>query len=169
MTQTAVDLDRHLYGSAEAPIRIVEYGDFECPYCGRLHPVLDELQRKHPEVRLVFRHFPLRTLHPRAVPAAIVAEAAGEQGKFWEMHDMLFDNQRFLTDADLQHYAAELDVRPWDDVPRHQERIAADERSGVDSGVRGTPTLFIDGVRYQGPLDLGSIAKAVKSRPLPRE
>jgi Na+/H+ antiporter NhaA len=151
----------HVRGPADAPITIVEYGDFECPYCGRLHPVLEELRAKNPDVRVVFRHFPLRTLHPRAAPAAIVAEAAGDRGRFWEMHDILYDNQRFLTDADLEHYAAELDVEPWSDVPGHASRVALDETSGRDSGVRGTPTLFLNGVRYQGPLDLNSISRAV--------
>ncbi|MGN9846004.1 Na+/H+ antiporter NhaA [Nonomuraea sp. H19] len=154
--------DDHVRGPANAKITIVEYGDFECPYCGRLHPVLEELRRKNPDVRLVFRHFPLRTLHPRAAAAAIVAEAAADRGRFWEMHDILYDNQRFLTDADLAHYAAELDVDPWSDVPRHVSRIAVDEESGRDSGVRGTPTLFLNGIRYQGRLDLGSISGAVE-------
>ncbi|SDM30612.1 Na+/H+ antiporter NhaA [Nonomuraea jiangxiensis] len=151
----------HVRGPADARVTIVEYGDFECPYCGRLHPVLEELLRKHADVRLVFRHFPLRTLHPRAAPAAIVSEAAAERGRFWEMHDVLYDNQRFLTDADLEQYAAEMDVVPWSNVPGHVARIALDEESGRDSGVRGTPTLFLNGIRYQGPLDLDSIDRAV--------
>lgn len=154
----------HVRGPENAEITIVEYGDFECPYCGRLHPVLEELRRKNPDVRMVFRHFPLRTLHPRAASAAIVAEAAADQDRFWEMHDVLYDNQRFLTDADLEHYAAQLDVEPWSDVPGHVSRIALDEASGRDSGVRGTPTLFLNGVRYEGPLDLDSIARAVAER-----
>ncbi|SEM55082.1 Na+/H+ antiporter NhaA [Nonomuraea pusilla] len=153
--------DDHVRGPADAPITIVEYGDFECPYCGRLHPVLDELLRRNPDVRLVFRHFPLRTLHPRAASAAIVAESAADRGRFWDMHDVLYDNQRFLTDRDLERYAAELDVDPWGDVPAHVSRIAEDEESGRAGGVRGTPTLFLNGVRYQGPLDLDSIDRAL--------
>jgi Na+:H+ antiporter, NhaA family len=153
--------DDHVRGPDNAKITIVEYGDFECPYCGRLRPVLEELREKSPDVRMVFRHFPLRTLHPRATATAIVAEAAADQGRFWEMHDILYDNQRFLTDADLEHYAAQVDVEPWSDVPGHVSRIALDEASGRDSGVRGTPTLFLNGVRYQGSLDLDSIARAV--------
>ncbi|MFG1706064.1 Na+/H+ antiporter NhaA [Nonomuraea sp. M3C6] len=151
----------HVRGAADARVTIVEYGDFECPYCGRLHPILEELRKKNQDVRVVFRHFPLRTIHPRAAAAAIVSEAAADQGRFWEMHDILYDNQRFLTDADLEHYAAELDVAPWSDVPGHNSRIAVDESSGQDSGVRGTPTLFLNGVRYQGSLNLDSISKAV--------
>ncbi|WP_113699773.1 Na+/H+ antiporter NhaA [Nonomuraea lactucae] len=153
--------DDHVRGPDGAKVTIVEYGDFECPYCGRLHPILEELRDKHPGVRLVFRHFPLRTLHPRAVPAALVAEAAAREGRFWEMHDVLFANQRFLTESDLGRYAAELDVEPWTDVPAQAARIARDEESGRASGVRGTPTLFLNGVRYQGPLDLTSISRAV--------
>lgn len=152
----------HVRGPEDAKVTIVEYGDFECPFCGRMHGVLQELVEREPDVRLVFRHFPLRTMHPRAMPAALVAEAAGERGRFWEMHDILFDNQRFLTDADLAHYAEELDVEPWAEVARHARRIVADEATGRDSGVRGTPTLFINGVRYQGRLDAESIARAVE-------
>jgi protein-disulfide isomerase len=142
---------------------IVEYGDFECPYCGRLHPILDELLEKNSDVRLVFRHFPLRTIHPRAFPAALVAEAAAREGRFWEMHDTLYDNQRFLTDTDLARYADELDVEPWPDISEQAAPVTRDEESGRASGVRGTPTLFLNGVRYQGDMDLRSITKAVES------
>ncbi|MFI9844479.1 Na+/H+ antiporter NhaA [Nonomuraea sp. NPDC051941] len=151
----------HVRGPEDAKITIVEYGDFECPYCGRLHPVLEEILRKNPDVRMVFRHYPIRTLHPRAASAAIVSEAAADQGRFWEMHDILYDNQRFLTDADLEHYAAELGIDPWSDVPGHAARIALHEESGRDGGVRGTPTLFLNGVRHQGGLDEGSISRAL--------
>ncbi|MER7366519.1 Na+/H+ antiporter NhaA [Nonomuraea wenchangensis] len=159
----------HIRGRADAPITIVQYGDFECPYCGRLHPVLTRLLRDNPDVRLVFRHFPLRTIHPRAASAAIVAEAAGDRGRFWEMHDVLYDNQRSLSDADLERHAARLGVEPWEDVPRHASRIALDEASGRESGVRGTPTLFLNGVRYQGPLDEDAIGRAIAElRPSPQ-
>ncbi len=154
----------HVRGPAKARVTIVEYGDFECPYCGRLHPILAEILRKNPDVRLVFRHFPLRTLHPHATSAAIVAEAAAARGKFWEMHDLLYDNQRFLTDADLERYAAQLDVEPWSEIPERVARIGVDEESGRASGVRGTPTLFINGVRYEGGHDLTSITRAVEEQ-----
>jgi Na+:H+ antiporter, NhaA family len=153
--------DDHVRGSKKAAVTIVEYGDFECPYCGRLHPILETLRRQHKDLRLVFRHFPLRTLHPRAVPAAVVSQAAADAGRFWEMHDILYDNQRFLTDEDLSRYADQLDVDPWADIHHHQTRVARDEASGRASGVRGTPTLFINGVRYQGALNLKSISEAV--------
>ncbi|MFI6385823.1 Na+/H+ antiporter NhaA [Nonomuraea sp. NPDC050547] len=152
----------HVRGPADATVTIVEYGDFECPFCGRMHGVLQELMERDPDVRLVFRHFPLRNMHPRAVAAALVAESAADEGRFWEMHDILYANQRFLTDEDLGHYAAELGVEPWKDVPRHSRRLAGDERSGRDGGVRGTPTLFFNGVRHQGALDAESIFRAVE-------
>jgi glutaredoxin len=151
----------HVRGPKKAAVTIVEYGDFECPYCGRLHPILETLRRQHKDLRLVFRHFPLRTLHPRAVPAAVASQAAADAGRFWEMHDILYDNQRFLTDEDLSRYADQLDVDPWSDIHHHQSRVARDEASGRASGVRGTPTLFINGVRYQGALNLTSISEAV--------
>ncbi|MGN9788313.1 Na+/H+ antiporter NhaA [Nonomuraea sp. ZG12] len=160
--------DDHVRGPKNPAVTIVEYGDFECPYCGRLHPILESLRDRHKDLRIVFRHFPLRTLHPRAVPAAMAAQAAADAGRFWEMHDMLFDNQRFLTDEDLNRYAAQLDVDPWSDIRLHTARVGRDEASGRASGVRGTPTLFINGVRYQGGLDLESISKAVdRARPQP--
>src|SRR5690606_9677103 len=141
---------------------------FECPYCGRLHPILEQLRERNPDVRFVFRHFPLRDMHPRAVPAALVAEAAAQQGRFWEMHDLLYAHQRELGDEDLARYAAELGVaRPVPIAPR-SARIARDERSGRASGVRGTPTLFINGVRYSGKLDLAAIGEAIQqARPAP--
>ncbi|GIH28089.1 Na(+)/H(+) antiporter NhaA 2 [Acrocarpospora phusangensis] len=153
--------DDHVRGPDDAKVTIVEYGDFECPYCGRLHPIMEELLSRNSGARLVFRHFPLRTIHPRAVPAALAAEGAALGGKFWEMHDTLFTNQRFLTDDDIARYAAELDVEPWPDVPGQLARIGRDEESGRASGARGTPTLFINGVRYHGGMDLQSISRAV--------
>lgn len=152
----------HIKGPVDAGVTIVQYGDFECPYCGRLHGVVAELLERYPSARFVFRHFPLREMHPHAVAAALVSEAAADRGRFWEMHDILYDNQRFLNDADLTHYADELQVEAWVDVPRHMRRIAADQEGGLASGVRGTPTLFINGVRHQGGLDLASLDRAVR-------
>ncbi|HLU75267.1 MAG TPA: Na+/H+ antiporter NhaA [Nonomuraea sp.] len=154
--------DDHARGPADAPVTVVEYGDFECPFCGRLHPILDELRRRHPDVRIVFRHFPQRQLHPRAVPAALVAEAAARAGRFWEMYDKLFTHQRALGDDDLARYAAELRVDLSAPIAERAARIERDERSGRASGARGTPTLFINGVRYQGRLDLQAIIEAVE-------
>ncbi|WP_062430363.1 Na+/H+ antiporter NhaA [Herbidospora daliensis] len=153
--------DDHVRGPAVYKVTVVEYGDFECPYCGRLHPIMEELLARHRTTRLVFRHFPLRTIHPRAVPAALAAEGAAADGKFWEMHDTLFANQRFLTVNDLTRYAQELGVDPWPDVPTGLAKIGHDEETGRAGGVRGTPTLFINGLRYQGGMDLESISRAI--------
>jgi Na+/H+ antiporter NhaA len=151
----------HVLGPPDAPVTLVEYGDFECPYCGRLHEVLTKLRERHPDLRTVFRHFPIREIHPRAVPAAVIAEAAGDVGRFWEMHDLLYANQLRLTDADLEDYAARFGVEPWTDTAGHLARIEADRQSGLAGGARGTPTLFLNGIRYQGRQDLGALSQAV--------
>ncbi|GAA4535529.1 Na+/H+ antiporter NhaA [Nonomuraea ferruginea] len=166
LLSTPVGPDDHVRGPADAAVTVVEYGDFECPYCGRLHPILEELRRRRPDVRFVFRHYPLRDMHPRALAAALVAEAAARDGRFWEMHDKLYAAQRALADADLARYAAELKVDLSAPIAARAARIERDERSGRESGVRGTPTLFINGVRYRGRLDLAPIIEAVeKARP----
>jgi protein-disulfide isomerase len=158
----------HIQGPATAPATLVEYGDFECPYCGMAHPIVKALQeRLGPNLRFVFRHFPLLTVHPHAEHAAEAAEAAVTQGKFWEMHDMLFENQQALEDEDLALYAAALNL----DVPRflaelaahaHAERVREDLVSGIQSGVKGTPTFFINGVRHDGSFDFESLLEAIE-------
>jgi protein-disulfide isomerase len=146
----------HVAGPADAPVTLVEYGDLECPYCRMAHPIVQAARRKlGDELRFVFRHFPLAEVHPHARHAAEAAEAAGEQGKFWEMHDRIFQNQHALEDADLVSYARQLHL----DGERVAEalragvyaaRVREDFRSGVRSGVNGTPTFFINGARYDG-------------------
>ncbi|PYO74261.1 MAG: disulfide bond formation protein DsbA [Gemmatimonadetes bacterium] len=150
----------HVQGPADAGVTLVEYGDFECPHCGRAYPIVKAVQKAmSPRLRFAFRHFPLRESHPHAQHAAEAAEAAGAQGKFWEMHDRLFERQFALDDAYLVEYATDLGV----DARRFAEDLAAgvyaprvreDFRSGVRSGVNGTPTFFIDGVRYDESWDL---------------
>ncbi|MEU4327380.1 Na+/H+ antiporter NhaA [Nonomuraea dietziae] len=158
----------HSRGPEDAAVTLVEYGDFECPYCGRLYEILERLRERRPDVRMVFRHFPLREMHPRSLPAALAAEAAGEAGRFWEMHDVLYRNQDRLGDAELERYAADLGVRPWTGRDEHLRRIEEDESSGLDSGVRGTPTLFVNGARYTGPLTLEALTRALRdSTPMP--
>ncbi|MEU4695503.1 Na+/H+ antiporter NhaA [Nonomuraea dietziae] len=158
----------HSRGPEDAAVTLVEYGDFECPYCGRLYEILERLRERRPDVRMVFRHFPLREMHPRSLPAALAAEAAGEAGRFWEMHDVLYRNQDRLGDAELERYAADLGVRPWTGRDEHLRRIEGDESSGLDSGVRGTPTLFVNGARYTGPLTLEALTRALRdSTPMP--
>lgn len=146
----------HCLGPDHAPVTLVEYGDFECPYCRRAHPLVQGVIRYLGEnLRFVFRHFPLAEAHPHSLHAAEAAEAAGAQGKFWEMDDMLFRHQDALEDEDLIMYAAKLGL----DFQRVSQELAAgtytkrvrdDFRGGVRSGVNGTPTFFINGYRYDG-------------------
>ena len=167
--RTAVHIDEtdHAWGPQTAPVTLLEYGDYECPYCGQAHYVVKELQ-KHVgnTMRFVFRHFPLTMMHPHALRAAEAAEAAGAQGRFWDMHDMLFENQQALDDHNLVLYATTLGL----DVSRfiedlathiHLDRIREDIRTGARSGVNGTPTFMINGVRHDGPFDLVSLMNAV--------
>jgi protein-disulfide isomerase len=143
----------HASGLEDAPVTLVEYGDFECPYCGRAYPIVKAVQREVGDrLRLVYRHFPLTQIHPHAQHAAEMAEAAAEHGKFWEMHDLLFENQDALGDEDLVGYAEQLGIDPrWAaSVLAEQtftERVRATFVGGLRSGVNGTPTFFINGVR----------------------
>ena len=160
--EVAVDLDRHLYGSPDAPIRIVEYGDFECPYCKAAAPVLKELvDGSGGRAALVWRHFPLFTVHPFALTAALAAEAAGPH--FWQMHDVLFAHQDRLTDADLNLYGAQVGVVGvcGDAAQAHRAAVGADYKSGAALGVRGTPTLFINGDRWTGRVKLADLRSAL--------
>jgi protein-disulfide isomerase len=146
----------HIAGPDDAPVTLVEYGDFECPYCGMAYPVVNRAQRELGEqLRVVFRHFPLAEAHPHARVAAQAAEAAAAQGQFWEMHDMLFEHQDALEPEDLVSYAESLGL----DTARfaseleagmYEKRVREDFRSGVRSGVNGTPTFFVNGERYDG-------------------
>jgi protein-disulfide isomerase len=147
----------HIRGPVDAPVTLVEYGDFECPYCGQAEPVIRELvQRFGDDLRFVFRHLPLVDVHEHASAAAEAAEAAGEQGRFWEMHDMLFANQDALIYPDLMRFAAELGLdveRFGEDLRgrRHSARISRDVESADASGAAGTPTMFVDGRRHRAP------------------
>jgi protein-disulfide isomerase len=167
----AVPVDaRHdqVRGPADAAVTLVEYGDFECPYCGQAEPVVRELLAGFGDLRYVWRHLPLSDVHPHAQMAAEAAEAAGAQGKFWEMHDLLFAHQDALTAKDLVRYAGELGL----DVDRfrtevHQHvwaaRVAEDVDSADLSGVSGTPTFFVNGQRHQGAYDIATLTAAVKA------
>lgn len=164
----------HTLGPADAPGTLVEYGDYECPHCGRAYPIVKDVRRRlGPRLRFVFRNFPLRESHPHAQHAAESAEAAGAQGKFWEMHDRLFERQFALDDEYLVEYAGDLGL----DVERFRRELAArtyeprvreDFRSGVTSGVNGTPTFFINGTRHDGSWDVeplvAALERAVASR-----
>jgi protein-disulfide isomerase len=144
----------HVQGDPTAPIALVEYGDFECPYCGQAFIILQGVQKLlGPKLRLVFRHFPLAQAHPHAELAAEAAEAAGAQDKFWEMHDRLFNHQEELDPPSLVRHAryVGLDLPRFEaDLASHtfKPRVAEDFKSGVHSGVNGTPTFFVNGRRY---------------------
>jgi protein-disulfide isomerase len=158
----------HIQGRAEAAVTLVEYGDYECPYCGAAYPILKDLQARAGELlRFVFRNFPITTSHPHAERAAEAAEAAGVQGRFWEMHDTLYENQSRLEDEHLHGYAEQLglDVGVFarelaEGV--HLPRIHEDFMSGVRSGVNGTPTFYVNGARHDGPYDLETLLDAVQ-------
>ena len=146
----------HLEGVLGAPYSLIEYGDFECPYCRAAVPVVAEVRRRLGD-RLVFafRHFPLAEVHPHAIAAALAAEAAGLHGQFWPMHDLLFSgNEPRLRQADLREYAMQVGVPPhsvvWPKTQFVEDRVEADFNSGVRSGVRGTPTFFVNGEIYRG-------------------
>jgi protein-disulfide isomerase len=157
----------HIQGPPTAPVTVLEYGDYECPYCGEAYGVVKQLQSEFgDEVRFVFRNFPISESHPHAEEAAEAAEAASEQGKFWEMHDTLYENQAALDDQHLKAYARILSLTPDEferDLEEHAQRVRVqrDLASGLESGVEGTPTFFINGVRYGGPYDLASLRDAV--------
>jgi protein-disulfide isomerase len=158
----------HAQGAASAPVTLVEYGDYECPHCGRAYPIVKEIQQAlGRRLRFVFRNFPLKESHPHAERAAEAAEAAGAQGKFWEMHDRLFERQFALEDSSLVEYAGDLGL----DVGRfggeleqgaYAPRVREDFRSGVSSGVNGTPTFFIAGQRYDDSWDAAPLLAALE-------
>jgi len=157
----------HARGDLEAPVTLVEYGDYECPYCGAAHPVTKKLIAVAP-IRFVFRHFPITTLHPHAELAAEAAEAAGAQGKFWQMHDWIYEHQQTIAPEDLVAAAAHLrlDVKRFEaDVAAHrnEKTIRDNFMSGVRSGVNGTPTFFINGVRHDGGYALEELLEAVQA------
>jgi len=164
----AVDHERdHVRGPADASVTVVEYGDFQCPYCGQAEPVVRDLLADT-DLRYVWRHLPLTDVHPQAQLAAEAAEAAGAQGKFWQMHDVLLANQENLKIMQLLRYAAELDLdqeRLHEDMMNHvyADKVAHDVESADLSGVSGTPTFFINGRRHYGAYDIETLTKAIKT------
>ena len=158
----------HAQGPADAPITLVEYGDYECPHCGRAYPIVKAVQEHFGRrLRFVFRNFPISEAHPHALLAAAAAEAAGDRGKFWEMHDLLFEHQDRLGALDLVHYASQLGIEAegFLETIRSRElaeRVRADFMSGVRSGVNGTPTFFLNGRRYDGPWDYQDLLTAIE-------
>jgi NhaA family Na+:H+ antiporter len=164
----AVSERDHVQGPLDAPVVFVEYGDYECPHCLQAHSIVRELQDRWGErVCFVYRHFPIRSSHPHAQHAAEAAEAAGAQGKFWEMHDLLFENQGALLDENLIEYAQQISLDHAQfkrDLAegRFKDRVEEDFKSGVRSGVNGTPTFYINDERYDGPWDVESLVEEVE-------
>ena len=158
----------HIQGAEDAPATLVEYGDYECPYCGAAYPVIKDVQaRMGDELRFVFRNFPITTSHPHAGQAAEAAEAAAVQGSFWPMHDTLYENQSQLEDEDLHRYAEKLglDVARFDRELAehvHEARVHEDFLSGVRSGVNGTPTFYVNGVRHDDSYDPETLIAALR-------
>ncbi|MCX6023634.1 MAG: thioredoxin domain-containing protein [Chloroflexi bacterium] len=159
----------HPRGPLTAPVTLVEYGDFECPFCGAAYPVVNAVvQHFGDRLCFAFRNFPLTTVHPHAEHAAEAAEAAGAQGKFWKMHDMLFEHQQALDAPHLIRYAQQigLDTGPFAEAlrdHRYASRVREDFLSGVRSGVNGTPTFFLNGIRYDGSYELASMIAAIRA------
>jgi protein-disulfide isomerase len=156
----------HVRGPATARVTLVQYGDFQCPFSGEAWGIVLGLQRRHPDdIRYVFRNFPLSHVHPDAQSAAEAAEAAAAQGKFWEMYDLLFENQRWLEDGDLLAYAAQirLNVERFGREMRahmHASRIREDVTGGRKAGVQGTPTFFVNGLQQGSPSDSETLLAA---------
>jgi len=159
----------HTSGPENAPLTLVEYGDFQCPHCRNAYPIVKKVQQQlGARLRFVFRNFPLTQIHPQAEHAAEAAEAASAQGAFWQMHDRLFERQFALEDDNLVEYAQELGLdadrlRGELDAGTYRSKVRDDFMSGVKSGVNGTPTFFINGTRYDGSYDLGSLLEAISA------
>jgi protein-disulfide isomerase len=157
----------HAQGPADAPVTLVEYGDYECPHCGRAHPIVKALQKKFgSRLRFVFRNFPLREIHPNAEAAAETAEFAGTQDKFWEMHDLIFENQQDLSNELLSDLAKRLKLDSRElatalESGQFTERVQKDFSGGVRSGVNGTPTFFINGQRHDADFELETLGRAI--------
>jgi protein-disulfide isomerase len=165
----AVSTTDHAEGAADAEVTLVEYGDYECSHCRQAFPIVKRLQKHFgSRLRFVFRHFPLTRIHPHAQHAAEAAEAAAAQGRFRDMHDLLLHRQRALSDPDLVRYAAEIGLdaaRVEEELEdhTHARRIREDIRSGEQSGVSGTPTFFLNGLRHDGDWDLDALMEAVEA------
>jgi protein-disulfide isomerase len=159
----------HILGPTTAKVELVEYGDFECPHCGRAFVIVNQLRAEHGDTfRFAYRHFPLAKMHPHARKAAEAAEAAGAQGKFWQMHDLLFQRAPELDEPRLLEYAAELEINLKRFLAEltggvYSARVQEDFDSGVRSGVNGTPTFFINGKRHNGGYDYGSLTSAMEA------
>jgi protein-disulfide isomerase len=152
----SVQHNDHLSGDPAAPVELVEYGDYECPYCGRAYPIIKNIQEQlGSDLKFIFRNFPLSKVHTHAIAAAIATEAAGLQGKFWEMHEIIYENQRTLDQESILHFAETLGLnieRFKHDIQQKElaDKVEHDFESGIRSGVNRTPTFFINGQKYEG-------------------
>ena len=158
----------HIQGNIDRSVTLVEYGDFECPYCGEAHPIVKKIQEiEGDSLGFIFRNFPLSEVHSHALHAAYATESAGKQDKYWEMHDLLLENQDALEDDNLKAYAEKLNL----DIPQFLKDMESEEiakkvqddiKTGAESGVNGTPTFFINNIRFDGPTTLEHLLKAIK-------
>jgi protein-disulfide isomerase len=162
-----VSEEDHIQGSFKAPVILVEYGDFQCPHCGAAHPIIKEIEKYFgKQLAFVFRHFPLSESHPFARLAAVSSEAAGNQGKFWEMHDLIYQNQAMLGPRAFTILAEKikLDLKIFQqDIKEHSlsDKVESNFESGILSGVNGTPTFYINGVQHYGTYEYQVLADAI--------
>jgi protein-disulfide isomerase len=166
----SVNSNDHLFGNSNATLELVEYGDYECPYCGRAYPIVKDIKKKlDGDIKFVFRNFPLSKIHPHAFMAAVATEAANLQGKFWEMHDMVFENQKSLNEGNIIHFASLLGLdadRFKEDIQNKLlfEKVEKDFESGLRSGVNRTPTFFINGEKFEGDWSNGELLDYLKAQ-----
>jgi protein-disulfide isomerase len=160
----------HIQGPSSAPITLLEYGDYQCPYCGQAYPIIKQVQNHlSNKLRFVFRNFPITQIHPHAQHAAEAAESAAAQNKFWDMHDYIYEHQQALGVDHLEKYATKLalDLTQFNhdmSSHAHTQHIREDFLSGVRSGVNGTPTFYINGIRYNDSWDLQTLLKTLRSK-----
>ncbi len=167
--KVAVGPEDHVQGNADAPCTLVEYGDYECPHCAHAYKIVKRVQKHFADrVRFVYRNFPLSEMHPRAEPAAEAAEFAATQGKFWEMHDLLFENQDRLGGELFSELAENLKLDAAAllkavEQKQFKSQVQADFTGGVRSGVNGTPTFFINGQRHDGSFEYSDLVSAIEA------
>jgi protein-disulfide isomerase len=159
----------HYQGCLLAPIELIQYGDFQCEHCAEVYPVIKWLQDSYGDLlKFVYRHYPIPTRHPLSLQAAVATEAAALQGKFWHMHDMIYENQKYLTRTSFSEFARaiDLDTQAYEDCREHRKlfrKVISDFEGGVKSGVDSSPTLFINGTRHDGFNDFDSLFSALQN------
>jgi protein-disulfide isomerase len=164
-----VNKDDHIHGLNGARLELVEYGDYQCPHCGAAYPIVKQILKKFgKDLKFIFRHFPLSNIHEYALPAAIASEAAARQQKFWQMHDIIFENQSLLNDHAFAGFAVTIGLNitafKMDLLDEAlAQKVEANFESGIRSGVNGTPSFFINGFKYVGSFDYDSLAVAIET------